>query len=223
MSISSRFVLAPCSDTGTVLWGGKTLPPQLIDAVASAFALDVPFQALLILPNPISAAKTVEAFQELDVKAVHLDSHLTTRDGAKLLQPFSATSYKKHKEKMQSSINESERDESAAVLGPLSNSPTLVVANQTAVRGIDLPAASHVFIVGVPEEPVDYLHFSGRVGRLGAIGEEAEKTAICFLPEPILNKYGRVKKGKKENEMSKQLKKIWAMAQINPVPYEHAG
>ena len=182
----------------------------------------MPFQALLILPNPISAAKAVEAFQELDIKAVHLDSNLATRDGAKLLQPFSAASYKKHKEKMRSG-NKSGPKDSAPVLGPLSNSPTLVVANQTAVRGIDLPAASHVFIVGVPEEQVDYLHFSGRVGRLGSIGEEGEKTVVCFLPEPIVNKYGRVKKGKKENEMSKQLKKIWAMAQIKPVPYEHAG
>lgn len=205
-----------------VLWGGKSLPLQLIDAVASTFALDVPFQALLILPNLVSAAKTVEVFQELEIKAVHLDNYLTTKDGAKLLQPFSATSYRKHKEKMQLS-DELEREDSAAVLGPLSNSPILVVANQTAVRGIDLPAASHVFIVGVPEESVDYLHFSGRVGRLGSIGEEGEKTVICFLPEPILNKYGRVKKGKRENEMSKQLKKIWAMAQIKPVPYEHAG
>jgi hypothetical protein len=219
---SSRVALALHSNTQIVLWGGKTLPPQLIDTIASTFALDVPFQALLILPNQVSAAKTVEAFQEFEIKAIHLDSHLATRDGAKLLQPFSATSYKKHNEKLQSS-NESEREDSAVTLGPLSNSPTLVVANQTAVRGIDLPAASHVFIVGVPEEPVDYLHFSGRVGRLGAIGSEREKTVVCFLPEPILNKYGRVKKGKKENEMSNQLKKIWAMAQIKPVPYEHAG
>jgi Helicase conserved C-terminal domain len=185
--------------------------------------LDVPFQALLVLPNAVSAAKAVAAFQELEIKAVHLDSYLATRDGVKLLQPFSAKSYKKYKEKLQSS-NESEQEEdSATVLGPLSNSPTLVVVNQTAVRGIDLPAVSHVFIVGVPEEPVDYLHFSGRVGRLGSIGEEREKTVVCLLPEPILNKYGRVKKDKKENEMSQQLKKIWAMAQIKPVPYEHAG
>ena len=218
----SRFAFTPCSKIYIVLWGGNTLPPQLIDAVASTLALDVPFQALLVLPNPVSAAKTVETFQELGIKAVHLDSYLATRDGAKLLQPFSATSYKKHREKLQSSEN-SEREGSAAALGPLSNSPTLAVANQTAVRGIDLPAASHVFIVGVPEEPVDYLHFSGRVGRLGGIGEDGEKTVICFLPEPILNKYGRVKKSKKENEMSKQLKKIWSMAQIKPVPYEHAG
>ena len=222
MSFTSHFVLTLNSEFCVVLWGGKTLPPQLIDAVASTFALDVPFQALLILPNPVSAAKISEAFQELEIKAVHLDSYLTTQDGAKLLQPFSATSYKKHKEKLQSG-DELEREDSAAVLGPLSNSPTLIVANQTAVRGIDLPAASHVFIVGVPEEPVDYLHFSGRVGRLGAIGGEREKTVISFLPEPILNKYGRVKKGKRENEMSKQMKKIWAMAQIKPVPYEHAG
>ena len=170
----------------------------------------------------MSAAKTVEAFQEFEIKAIHLDSYLTTQDGAKLLQPFSAASYRKHKEKLQSS-DESEQEGSATTLGPLSNSPTLIIASQTAVRGIDLPAASHVFIVGVPEEPVDYLHFSGRVGRLGAIGEEGEKTVICFLPEPILNKYGRVKKGKTENKMSNQLQKIWAMAQIKPVPYEHAG
>jgi hypothetical protein len=103
VSIMSRFVLALRSNIYIVLWGGKTLPPQLIDAVASTFALDVPFQALLILPNPVSAAKTVETFQELEIKAVHLDSYLATRDGAKLLQPFSATSYKKHKEKLQSS------------------------------------------------------------------------------------------------------------------------
>src|SRR5260370_41183954 len=78
VSFTSYFVVALRSNTCTVLWGDKTLPPQVIDAIASTFALDVPFQALLILPNSASASKTVEAFHELEINATYLDSTLAT-------------------------------------------------------------------------------------------------------------------------------------------------
>ncbi len=58
-----------------------------------------------------------------------------------------------------------------------SEDPVLVVTTLAMARGLDIPEATHVFSLGIPEGPkvtgrsVDaYVHVSGRVGRFGRRG-----------------------------------------------------
>ncbi|GET02249.1 DEAD/DEAH box helicase [Rhizophagus clarus] len=48
---------------------------------------------------------------------------------------------------------------------------TIYVAQEFTSRGIDIPNISHVFILGVPSSAVEYLHMSGRTGRMGRDGK----------------------------------------------------
>jgi superfamily II DNA/RNA helicase len=96
---------------------------------------------------------------------------------------------------------------------------------QAAVRGIDLPAISHVFIAGVPESDVEYLHLAGRVGRLGA--ESAPKgdvkKVITFLPEPNLNPRTGGKRALQQEKLpQKRLESLWNMIDIKPSYYGKA-
>jgi len=43
-----------------------------------------------------------------------------------------------------------------------------LIATPQAARGLDLPAVSHVYNLGPPEDPTEYLHRAGRAGRIGS-------------------------------------------------------
>ena len=45
---------------------------------------------------------------------------------------------------------------------------SFLLATPAAARGLDLPAVTHVYSLGPPESPADYLHRAGRAGRIGA-------------------------------------------------------
>ncbi|WP_288221219.1 DEAD/DEAH box helicase [uncultured Clostridium sp.] len=47
----------------------------------------------------------------------------------------------------------------------------VLVASDVAARGLDIKGITHVFNLDIPEDPNDYLHRSGRVGRAGETGE----------------------------------------------------
>jgi superfamily II DNA/RNA helicase len=48
-----------------------------------------------------------------------------------------------------------------------------VVMGAEATRGVDLPGATHVFVAMRPSSALDYVHFAGRVGRMGVKGVAA--------------------------------------------------
>ncbi|DBA85379.1 TPA: hypothetical protein ACH3X2_006058 [Trebouxia sp. C0005] len=48
------------------------------------------------------------------------------------------------------------------------NKSSLLIATPQAARGLDLPAVSHVYNLGPPENPTEYLHRAGRAGRIGS-------------------------------------------------------
>lgn len=48
------------------------------------------------------------------------------------------------------------------------NKSSLLIATPQAARGLDLPAVSHVYNLGPPEDPTEYLHRAGRAGRIGS-------------------------------------------------------
>lgn len=75
--------------------------------------------------------------------------------------------------------------DSAEAVEPLSDDePRLHVLSINAVRGIDIPSLSHVFILpGLIKDTKDYLHVAGRVGRLseGAGGTERQMGKVISL------------------------------------------
>ena len=50
-------------------------------------------------------------------------------------------------------------------------SASLVVAHESAIRGLDLPEVELVLITMAPDSPESYMHMAGRTGRFGRRGE----------------------------------------------------
>jgi len=124
--------------------------PNAIEAIATAFALDVPKVALLVLPSSSPIQRAVYDLREMGVDAHSLDLFKVNK-GASYLVPGT---------------------------GAGEDSPTLLVSTLATTRGLDLPELTHVFILGIPGGPkvtgrtVDtYLHIAGRVGRFGRGGK----------------------------------------------------
>ncbi|KAK7059063.1 hypothetical protein VNI00_001687 [Paramarasmius palmivorus] len=124
-----------------------------LEAIAAAFALYVPSLALLIIPSSLSIHRTVYDMRCLGVNALNVDM-LQDEKGRKHLLSGGA-------EKVRAN-------------------PTLLVTTNAAVRGLDLPALHHVFILGVQgldDETVTsrtldaYIHSAGRTGRFGKKGK----------------------------------------------------
>ncbi|KIJ40177.1 hypothetical protein M422DRAFT_257010 [Sphaerobolus stellatus SS14] len=131
------------------------LSPHLLEGIATTFALIVPRFALLILPAT-SAVKTVVAeLQALGVNARGLGLQDEDRGKAELLQ----SSLKK----FSTGVRPHTSDDEVV--------PDLLVATQPSIRGLDFPELTHVFMAGAPEDPEEYLHASGRVGRFGRAGK----------------------------------------------------
>ena len=47
----------------------------------------------------------------------------------------------------------------------------VLIASDVAARGLDIKGITHVINLDIPEDPNDYLHRSGRVGRAGETGD----------------------------------------------------
>ncbi|CAG8566561.1 11513_t:CDS:2 [Scutellospora calospora] len=81
-----------------------------------------------------------------------------------------------------------------------STSSTIFVASEYTARGIDISFASHVFILGMPSSSTEYLHMSGRTGRMGRSGK-----VITIIRE-----------GQKRLARS-----MFSLLNVIPVPYPH--
>ncbi|KAF9474090.1 P-loop containing nucleoside triphosphate hydrolase protein [Pholiota conissans] len=124
--------------------------PNALEVIATAFALDVPSIALMVIPSSAPVQRAVYELRELGVNAEMLDLETAARGRGYLV----------------SSGGEEMRA-----------NPWLLVATLATTRGLDLPALSHVFVLGMVEGPavngksVDaYVHIAGRVGRFGRRG-----------------------------------------------------
>jgi Lhr-like helicase len=62
---------------------------------------------------------------------------------------------------------------------------SLLLATPSAARGLDLPAVSHVYSLGLPPDATDYVHRAGRAGRIGSTegGEVCTVVTREELPE----------------------------------------
>lgn len=65
------------------------------------------------------------------------------------------------------------------------NKSSLLIATPQAARGLDLPAVSHVYNLGPPEDPVEYLHRAGRAGRIGSPVGGMVLPSLTILPADI--------------------------------------
>ncbi|KAJ8474752.1 hypothetical protein ONZ45_g15842 [Pleurotus djamor] len=126
------------------------LDPNILEAVATAFALDVPSIALLVLPASSPVQRTVQELQRLGVNAQALDLTAVNQGRQHLLTGGDA----------------------------VKESPTLLISTLANTRGLDLPHLTHVFILGIPGGPRvngqtfdAYVHLAGRVGRFGRGGK----------------------------------------------------
>jgi len=61
------------------------------------------------------------------------------------------------------------------------NKSSLLIATPQAARGLDLPAVSHVYNLGPPEDPTEYLHRAGRAGRIGSPVGGVFVILLCVL------------------------------------------
>jgi hypothetical protein len=124
--------------------------PNAFEAIATAFALDVPKIALVVLPSSSPIRRAVYELRDMGVNAHSLDLLVEDKGRSHLL--FGS--------------------------GTGEDNPALLVSTLATTRGLDLPELTHVFILGIPGGPkvtgqtVDaYLHIAGRVGRFGRGGK----------------------------------------------------
>jgi superfamily II DNA/RNA helicase len=163
--------------------------PNSLEVIATAFALDVPSIALLVLPASSPVQRAVYELREMGINAQGLD----------LLQGKKGKEYLLRKASM------------------FQENPTLLVSTLATTRGVDLAELSHVFILGMPEGPkvtaraVDaYLHVAGRVGRFGRGGR-----VITLVEKAGVDVGAAAEGGSEAGKMSRILKTI----EVTPVRF----
>ncbi|KAG6818029.1 hypothetical protein H0H87_009184 [Tephrocybe sp. NHM501043] len=170
--------------------------PNAMEAIATAFALDVPSVALLVLPSSSPVQRAVYELREMGVNAHGLDLLTSEKGRSHLLRGD----------------------------GSGQDNPTLLVSTLATTRGLDLPELTHVFIMGIPDGPkvngrtVDaYVHLAGRVGRFGRGGKVitvVEKEADVEEVEEDGGRRGVVTEGSK-------MERILATINEKPVAFVH--
>ncbi|KAF9569872.1 P-loop containing nucleoside triphosphate hydrolase protein [Agrocybe pediades] len=119
--------------------------PSGMEAIATAFALDVPSIALLVIPSSAPVHRAVHELRELGVNAESLDLLVGKKGQAYLM---------------------------SGDVEKIRANPRLLVATVATTRGVDLPELSHVFMLGMGDGGRDgYVHVAGRVGRFGRAGK----------------------------------------------------
>ena len=142
-----------------------------LEAVAAVFALDVPSVALLVIPSETSVHRAVYDLREMGVNAHGMDLLVQDRGRTYLLKADAESS---------------------------KTNPTLLVCTSSSIRGVDLPALTHVFILGLETLLAKdnwtltldtYIHLCGRVGRFkkhGKVITVVEKKTVSGI-EKILS------------------------------------
>lgn len=157
---------------------GRVLNANLLEAIATTFALDVPKVALLVLPSSAPVKSVLGELRDMGIDARSINLHDEDRGKPDLIK---STLKKFHSQPLRRPKKEDGEDEGV-------EAPYLLVTTIASVRGLDFPEMTHVFLAGIPEEPDDYLHAAGRVGRFGREGKivtffeakEERKAAILF-------------------------------------------
>ncbi|WP_117168704.1 DEAD/DEAH box helicase [Paraliobacillus sediminis] len=86
-------------------------------------------------------------------------------------------------------LNKQEREKAIREFGK--NELELLLATDVAARGLDIKDLSHVIQMDVPADSKQYIHRSGRTGRLGASGEGNVLSIITTAEERMLKSISR--------------------------------
>ena len=171
--------------------GPSPFAPAALEAIATVFALEVPRVALLVLHPSAPVERAVHEMRALDINARGLDVLDRDRGGSYLLK--------------KGTVSE--------------DAPTLLVSTLAAVRGLDLPDLTHVFVMGARAMDAlnhdSYAHAAGRVGRFGKSGK-----VITVVTKRFSKTHGE--KTTWVDEPMK-LKQIYQRLEITPVQVEHFG
>ena len=69
------------------------------------------------------------------------------------------------------------------------NETTVMLATPNSVRGLDFPALTHVYTLYLPmEDPREYVHLAGRVGRIGHTVRGDGGHVVSILPQDKADK-----------------------------------
>ncbi|KAG6841921.1 hypothetical protein C0991_005101 [Blastosporella zonata] len=166
--------------------------PNAMEAIATAFALDVPSVALLVLPSSSPVQRAVYELREMGINAHGLDLLTSEKGRSHLLRGD----------------------------GSGQDNPTLLVSTLATTRGLDLPELTHVFVMGIPDGPkvngrtVDaYVHLAGRVGRFGRGG----KVITVVEKEADVEEVAE-EDGERRNMVTEGSKMLRILATINETP-----
>ncbi|CUA71239.1 hypothetical protein RSOLAG22IIIB_04543 [Rhizoctonia solani] len=204
----SGFIGDSWQQTTTSTGKGLTLPPTVLEAVATSVALDVSHRALLVIPTGISIGPVVETLRGFGVEARALNfreeiEHVSTR---------LEDEHKAHTKLRAPNIAQgTSPDHHSDIDEEFVPNPTLLVATTTVVRGIDIPTLSHVYIAGGLGSDADYRHIAGRAGRFGMPG-----TVISFVGAKGAEK---MLGGTRERWIQKVFEKIG----VQNTPFPHIG
>ncbi|KAF8585555.1 P-loop containing nucleoside triphosphate hydrolase protein [Ramaria rubella] len=139
----------------------EVISPMLLEAIATTSALDVPKIALLVLPAAAPVNAVLKELQELGIDARSLGLQDEDRGKPELMRS-TLKKFNRIPQRHKSHSGEVDNEEA---------SPSLLVTTAAAIRGLDLPELTHVFLACVPGDAVDYEHAAGRVGRFGREGK----------------------------------------------------
>ncbi|KAI9593313.1 P-loop containing nucleoside triphosphate hydrolase protein, partial [Syncephalis fuscata] len=118
---------------------------QILEAVLTASELDGAGTVLVFIPSTASVAAVVKRLRDFGAPAEPLTTAVLTNE---------------HRSASSSSSNTTDT----------TNTPLrLLVTTEAMGRGLDLPAMTHVFILGVPSSSAAYLHMAGRTARMGRL------------------------------------------------------
>ncbi|KAF8598871.1 P-loop containing nucleoside triphosphate hydrolase protein [Ceratobasidium sp. AG-I] len=179
----------PTSSSSANLATKASIPPSVLEAIATSVALDVSNRAMLVVPTGFSVAPVVESLRELGVEARLLNlhgeiEHISQHAGSEPLQQRPSSSPAAPPEaaqtgdtlldmgtEMNSSPPLPRPDTNPYTNSEPSSNPTLLVTTVAAARGLDIPTLSHIYIVGGLQSEEVYRHIAGRVGRFGMSGK----------------------------------------------------
>ncbi|KAG8715438.1 hypothetical protein FRC09_016614 [Ceratobasidium sp. 395] len=192
-----------------------SISPSVFEAIATSIALDVTNRAMCVVPAGTSVVPIVEKFCKLGVDARLLNlrddiDHISRPNDEAKIEISSPTTTSAPVLSQEENISESVAKHADEPRHELVSNPVLLVTTTAAVRGLDIPTLSHVYIVGGVESLGLYRHIAGRVGRFGKPGTVVLFIGVIGTESPVGNLAGE-----------RRLQNIYKQIGAKVVPFAH--